>query len=472
MRPSLYCILPLLLPLLSAVQWQNESSKEQNHKLIENLADTIGDYLPKPELPPCQRKDPPWRTAAKNVLAELTKLMHGYSNVTLDKVILGTKCNATAEATFIVQLRILIKDCKKGSRQPCADPPKNAYCSWIGSLDGLRHEKLYGAICYITERLSEEEEWTLATMDVCKLWRYADTKYFRVLIPVGLQNWKKSLLLYYPVATDLSTHHALVSTMGQSQQNVRVNPQGRAGILGQGVMKHLGENLMELPILLRDNGRRREILLSSTNLTGISMGPFPLFYRRHRNYNNLHLNVTHAEDYFYSLVRTANGTKCGIEEFRKEMKQKRKLSNARIYHPHETDNAWVKLKIYFLTVPRKSCLYNLKLNSSANYFHLLWKSYDDARLQSVKSVIDSHFNVREARAITAESYLQRAYYMFYLSTAAAAAVLLGSVLAYFVSPIIFVAAVIPVILALAGATALIYKRNWLSINDGIKSCNK
>ncbi|CDW58956.1 53 kDa excretory [Trichuris trichiura] len=179
-------------------------------------------------------------------------MIHQYSNVTLDELILVALCKDTGRTKVIMHMRVHIRNCQKNSPNSCkSGPPISAYCSWIGRLNGTAHRKLDGAVCYITEKISEEEEWTIATIDVCKLWRYADTKYYRLLIPVGIEKWKKQLLLYYPVPTDPSMRQELMKTMGQSHQSEHMNPQGRAGILGQGVLKHLGENLMELPILLR-----------------------------------------------------------------------------------------------------------------------------------------------------------------------------------------------------------------------------
>ncbi|KFD64176.1 hypothetical protein M514_11177, partial [Trichuris suis] len=364
---------------------QNESPTEQDDKPIEEVAEGIGDLLPSPQPSPCQRKESPWRTAAKNVLAELSKLMHPHSNVTLEKVILGAKCSAAAQRSVILHMKIGAQQCREsGLFSFCkSGSSKSAYCSWIGRLDGLSHEKTFGAMCYTTEKISEELH--------------------RLLVPVGLEKWKKSLILYRPVATDPSMQNESVSTTGQSYQSMYRNPQGRAGIVGRGLLKHLGENLMELPILLRDTSRGREILLASTNETRTSIGPFGVFYRHFQKYRQHHnLNLTDAEDYFYTLVEPVNGTKCDIDQFRKDMNQKRTLFNTRVHHPHETDNAWVKLKIYFLTVSSNSCLYDLNLKSEANHFHFQWKPYSDARLQSLNNMVTSNFKFPKTRAITSQ----------------------------------------------------------------------
>ncbi|KFD47944.1 hypothetical protein M513_11177 [Trichuris suis] len=474
MKLSPYCTLLLLFPLLSAQK--NESPTEQDDKPIEEVAEGIGDLLPSPQPSPCQRKESPWRTAAKNVLAELSKLMHPHSNVTLEKVILGAKCSAAAQRSVILHMKIGAQQCREsGLFSFCkSGSSKSAYCSWIGRLDGLSHEKTFGAMCYTTEKISEEEEWTLATMDVCSLWRYGDTILHRLLVPVGLEKWKKSLILYRPVATDPSMQNESVSTTGQSYQSMYRNPQGRAGIVGRGLLKHLGENLMELPILLRDTSRGREILLASTNETRTSIGPFGVFYRHFQKYRQHHnLNLTDAEDYFYTLVEPVNGTKCDIDQFRKDMNQKRTLFNTRVHHPHETDNAWVKLKIYFLTVSSNSCLYDLNLKSEANHFHFQWKPYSDARLQSLNNMVTSNFKFPKTRAITSVSYLQRAYYVFYLSDAATAVVVLGAATAF---PSLrlreyLIAVLLRLILVLAGATTVIYKRRWHGVDMNVESCN-
>ncbi|CDW61194.1 hypothetical protein TTRE_0000963101 [Trichuris trichiura] len=90
----------------------------------------------------------------------------------------------------------------------------------------------------------------LAKLDLCRTWRYGNTRFHRLEIPRQVSSKATDFLLYYPPATDLE-YHLIVDEMGPEFSKVYVNQEGRTGLIGRGIWISLGENRMDIPILLR-----------------------------------------------------------------------------------------------------------------------------------------------------------------------------------------------------------------------------
>ncbi|CDW59703.1 hypothetical protein TTRE_0000804101, partial [Trichuris trichiura] len=432
-------------------QSKNQSSSEQNEDL-KKVTDSIAEILPQDEKTQCQMKKAQWAEekkidAARNVFHKLKKLIKNPLEFSFDKLIVGSKCNITGGHGAILHMKIkpnvtckeslFMKSCDENNRMV-------VYCSWIGILEKEKHKKMIGAVCYMSKTMSQE--------------------FHRLEIPRQVSSKATDFLLYYPPATDLE-YHSIVDEMGPEFSKVYVNQEGRTGLIGRGIWISLGENRMDIPILLRRYNGTRQILVATGQDKGQLKGPLAMFYRKPKTSELLKIwNETDANDYFYSMVPGNRGN-CTREKFDKDMKGKRKLFNSYLSHPYETDNAWVKARVYILTVSETSCLYNLNLKSPSNYLHYEWRSFKDSTLQTAENLVNSMFNKVESKTIIAGNRLSAAKYLAIFITAA---IIIS--IAFFSITSAFIIGLPVALVGLAAAIGAAYQRRWIHIHDYIHMC--
>uniref|UniRef100_A0A5S6QGX8 Uncharacterized protein n=1 Tax=Trichuris muris TaxID=70415 RepID=A0A5S6QGX8_TRIMR len=449
MKLTVHCILPLFLVLIGAEK--DDSTAEENEELMGNLTATIRDILPSPKSQGCKRQIEEWaavekEAAAKAVFETLLKLLPSPSQFTFVKLIGGGRCSLPGGPITILNLKLRrTVNATKKLFKLVSNKPKDVYCSWIGVLENGMHKMMKGAVCYRSKTTTEKDEEQLAKADVCNDWKYAETNLHRLVIPKNVSSWGTDFLIYYPPATD-TTYYKVLAAQKIKFPVEYLNPSGRTGLTGQGHFRALGENKMEAPIILRLYKGQRQILLSTYHKEGIK-GPVAMFYRKPKDSAKLlQWKEPSAAEYFYTLLDEQSKAKCPIKEISDLMKGARKLYNGHIPHPYETDNAWVKAKIFMILATEEPCLFDLDLNSEANHLKYQWKTYNDSTLRSVENVVNALFTKEVSKAVVAGSYISAVDHFFYFITAAA---------------------VISMFLGSLGTT---YERSWVFIRENINTC--
>ncbi|KFD47290.1 hypothetical protein M513_11843 [Trichuris suis] len=454
----------------------DSSSSEEKDDLVGDLESNFEDIFPSRPSTACDKQSTKWsqekkEKAAKNVFNSLLVALEHPSEFTFKKLVVGANCETSGRQETILLMKVkrtVTTSCALSFLNPfCKSSEKRTvYCSWIGNLKNEVHNKTLGAACYQARTISEEDEKKLEGMDICSEWKYGNTNLHRLSIPDQLSSWNTDFLLYYPPTADLPGHQTLAE-LGEKAAKKFSNPEGRKGLAGQGLLKKWGKNEMEIPIILRYYKGSRQILIAAHGDKGEMAGPLPAFYRKPTNSSVLReWNEPSADEYFYSLVEPRNKARCSKEKFLKTMKPKSKIFKGHIPHPYETDNAWVNAAIYMVTPSLDSCFNDLNLSGKENFLHYQWKAYNDSTLRSVQNIVNTFFNKKESRKITAASYRTVGNYLFYFTTATAViCVALGVAMPHTYALIIPAA-----IIVLAGILVTIYERRWDFIRSKLNVC--
>ncbi|KFD64186.1 hypothetical protein M514_23675 [Trichuris suis] len=470
MKVGAHYILFLLFILPSASK-KYTSSRE--NELMQNLRDGCGEFFPPSEPPTCQTKGPKWderkkEKSAIKVFDTLAKSFHLESEYAFAKLHVGVMCNVSGEHRAILLMKIKrTATCSKSIFQSAceANSQRSVYCSWIGTLDNGNPDKMYGAACYPQGAMPPEEEMKLGEIDLCTEWKYGNTGVHRLVIPSQVSTWNTDFLVYYPPAADQRFGD---STMRQEKKYL--NPERRTGLVGKGPWKRLGENRVDVPIFVRNYKGVRQIMVTKKSSTYEVItttrgevqltGPVAMFYQKPKSSNEItEWTETTAEEYFYSLLVSSRGEKCSMEKLTKEMKGKRKIFNSYLSHPYETDNAWIKAKVYMLILFESSCLYSMNLKSPENYLDYQWKSYNDSTLRSLENVVNTVFDEKQSKIILAGSYLSPTKYLLYFIISAFIVTLILGGVAIGVSK--FIALAIPfALIAVAAFIATAYVKKW------------
>ncbi|KFD60275.1 hypothetical protein M514_11842 [Trichuris suis] len=504
MKMKPYWILPLLFVLLAASKDSSEdrSSSKERDRLVEGLMSKVEDLLPPPPSTACVNRSTEWSPekkgkAAKNIFNTLLIGLPNPSEFTFEKLIAGAKCGGSDQAQIILHMKVkrtVVVNCPPLGisflGRFCKPKEKrNVYCSWIGTLENDEHNKTLGAACYQAKAISEEEEKKLEAMNICSEWQFADTQVRRLSIPEQLSSWSTDLLLYYPPTADLPGNKSLTGIEEKAPMRHK-NPGGRKGIAGQGLMKKLGKNKMEIPVIIRKqtdsvktsatkfrqcvlqfmscNGTWQVLTADERDKSGIE-GPLPMFYSRPRNRSELHeWKEPSADEYFYSLLDIHNETICSKEKLLKTIKRGRRVHNGHLPYPYETDNAWISAAIYLVKVSNESCFNHLNLSATENYFGYKWKTFDNSTLRTVQDVVNTFFYKRESKKITAASYRSLGKYLFFFTTAIViACVAFGAAGTTATIPLL----ILPTVIALlAGIFLEIYTRRWVFVRESLKRC--
>ncbi|CDW58487.1 53 kDa excretory [Trichuris trichiura] len=459
---------------LLQVDYLQRLSPSQEKELAQTLKDGFGEFLPPLERPTRHEKGLKWddqkkEKAARNVFNTLAKSFNLKAEYAFHKLHVGVICNVSGEHRAILLMKIKrTVSCSKGLFQSSCETKiqKDVFCSWIGTLENENQKKIIGAACYPQAAMPAEEETKLADIDLCSEWMFGSTGVHRLVIPSQVSTWNTNFLIYYPPATDQHFMNSVFREAGKKH----VNPERRTGLVGQGPWKNLGENRMDIPILIRSYRGVRQIMVIKKNSsyevtttvrgTIYLNGPAAMFYRKPRSGNDLSGQTeTTAEEYFHSLLESSSGWKCSREKLANEMKTKRKIFNSYLSHPYETDNAWVKAKVYIIIVPEDSCLYNMNLKAPENHLDYQWKSYNDSTLRSLESVVNTAFDEKQSKVIMAGSYLSPTKYILYFIISGFIVTLILIGVAIGVSK--FIALAIPfALIAVAAFIATAYVKKW------------
>uniref|UniRef100_A0A5S6QNJ0 Reverse transcriptase domain-containing protein n=1 Tax=Trichuris muris TaxID=70415 RepID=A0A5S6QNJ0_TRIMR len=280
---------------------------------------------------------------------------------------------------------------ERGTLEPkCSSEILNfVYCSWIGKLQGNVPRVTLGAHCFRSRRGLGKHEAELTGADVCTEWKYGDTTLYRLPIPARKSLWDVKFLLYQPpVTTSRRTNGSKTSTSkAEPSVGIPLNPEGRTGIAGLGMLKSYGKNKMEIPIIVRYHDNVKEVLLCNRQGTEQTFGPLPAFYKRTSTKGmQLAPEGLLMEEYFFGLVKAEYKTRCPSEKFRSAMKPTRRIFNDNLPHPYTTDNAWVKAAIYMVTTEQEPCFDHLDLSHGKNYFHYEWKAFNGTAVSNVRAL--------------------------------------------------------------------------------------
>ncbi|CDW60731.1 hypothetical protein TTRE_0000912201 [Trichuris trichiura] len=178
----------------------------------------------------------------------------------------------------------------------------------------------------ISNSLEKQDEQEMAELDVCSDWRYGNTQFHRLGIPEKISKSKNAFLSYYPpvVGNLYSGSNAIEDP---KRANMPVNPKGKTGIAGHGLLRYWGENIMEIPIIIRKTGKYSEVLITDRESKEYTNGPLPMFYEssilsEKKKYNRSELS---AEEYFSTLVKPEDKKTCTPEIFRLARKYSREV---------------------------------------------------------------------------------------------------------------------------------------------------
>ncbi|KFD45610.1 hypothetical protein M513_13515 [Trichuris suis] len=443
MKINPYCILPLLVLLAASKEIQantfqdssseDQSSSEERDDFMEYLVTNFEDIFPSVLRPTCEKKstertEENMEKAAKNVFKVLLTDLGHPSEFTFESLIVGAACGTSHRPETILHMKV-----KRTVTRKCplahtllspfckSNEKRNVYCSWIGTLENEVPQKTLGAACYQSGKVSVRDEKILGVTDICSELKYGSTQLHRLLIPEQVSSWNANFFFYYPPTADPQGHQALAD-LGEKVPKKFLNPDGRKGIAGQGFMKKLGKNKVEIPVILRYHKGMTQVLIAGQRDKREMEGPLAMFYQKTTESNELcEWEGPSAGEYFYSLLDTRNETKCSKKKFQKMMKPKTRIYEGYLPNPYETDNAWISVVIYVITASEESCLSNLNLNRTENYLRLHWKSYNSSTLRSVQGIVNTFFKAKESTKITAAGHRTVRNYLFYFTTATALA---------------------------------------------------
>ncbi|KFD47933.1 hypothetical protein M513_11166 [Trichuris suis] len=476
-------------PLAMDSSSEDQSSSEERDDFMEYLVTNFEDIFPSVLRPTCEKKstertEENMEKAAKNVFSVLLTDLEHPSEFTFESLIVGAACGTSHRAETILHMKVKRRVTRKCSLAHTLLSPfcksnekRNVYCSWIGTLENEVPQKTLGAACYQSGKVSVRDEKILGVTDICSELKYGSTQLHRLLIPEQVSSWNANFFFYYPPTADPQGHQALAD-LGEKVPKKFLNPDGRKGIAGQGFMKKLGKNKVEIPVILRfifcslihylrhHNGTRQVLIAGRPDKWGMQ-GPLPMFYRKPTSSNELHeWKEPSAGEYFYSLLDSHDQARCSKEIFLKMMSPKSKIFKGHIPHPYETDNAWFTVRIHLIKAWNTSCLNELNLNVEQNYMHFHWKTYDDSTLRSVQDIVNTLFNKKHSKRITAASYRSLSKYLFFFMTATAIACVAFAAPATTIPLLILPV----VILSLANVFLYIYTERWIFVREGLDHC--
>ncbi|KFD67333.1 hypothetical protein M514_05012 [Trichuris suis] len=179
-----------------------------------------------------------------------------------------------------------------------------------------------------------KDEAGMAEVDICSDWKYGDTQFHRLGIPEHVAKSKSAYLLYNPPVVG-NLYNGSTASKDPKTVKMPVNPKGKTGIAGQGMLRSLGENIMDIPIVFRKVGKYREVLITDQEGKEHTNGPLPMFYESSMQSGKRYgRSEPSAEGYFSSLVKPEFKKKCNSETFRLALRFSREVpqvSNMVIY---------------------------------------------------------------------------------------------------------------------------------------------
>uniref|UniRef100_A0A5S6QGD1 Histone-lysine N-methyltransferase SETMAR n=1 Tax=Trichuris muris TaxID=70415 RepID=A0A5S6QGD1_TRIMR len=351
---SLFAYLTPSLSILFLVWTEGYCYNEATANLVENVAHGFKDFLPSPKGPSDGSASATLNDySLTNISREVFDLMRRSDNC-LDvykygKLIGGAICRHNNESRVVLQLKASkIEDYTDNSDEiSCKlSEHRSIYCSWIGTVENGKPGRTVAVACFNSKELSKQEQLEMGKINYCSELRYADSQNYRLPIPSRFSRWDECFYAYQP-STVNRTVPFLLSFMYDPNFGMPLNPEGRTGISGQGMLRKLGENRIEILVIMRDTVKPKQILLSPLKKKIEKEGPLPTFCEPYNDLDFDHCeNDPSAEEYFYGLTKRADRRICTLEKFRNALKSRRRIYHDYLPHPLATDNAWVHATVW------------------------------------------------------------------------------------------------------------------------------
>uniref|UniRef100_A0A5S6Q1S9 Uncharacterized protein n=1 Tax=Trichuris muris TaxID=70415 RepID=A0A5S6Q1S9_TRIMR len=361
-------------------------------ELVESLTVDVQDAFVPPVEQSCQRETVEWKeneklAFAKSTYESLMKPLQLLGRVQFKNMVFGVKCRVANELRVIVQFKASsLGNCTtKMSHSKCVEKHKNPiYCTWIGTVQNQEPAKTLGAVCFHSTIISLKDELDMAWVDVCNDWKYGETQFYRLAIPEQLSKSKTRFLLYNPPLADtLDERSADIRNM--NADDMPLNPEGKTGIAGRGMLRKLGENILEIPIIRRKVGKSTQVLLASQHNAKYTVGPLPTFHQNaERSDNQRDRSELSFEEYFHGLVKPEYRSNCTLETFQLALRSNSKTYRQYMPHPYTTDNAWVIGLVRVIKTKYEPCFDGIDLDHKANYLHYKWTTFNRSTVDYLK----------------------------------------------------------------------------------------
>ncbi|KRX67476.1 RWD domain-containing protein 2B [Trichinella sp. T9] len=282
----------------------------------------------------------------------------------LKTVLQAEKCDST---TNVYAVTLQNTDCEskliiEGSPATnCSDiehhyPLSCSILSKVASAD----EKIIGAYCSVGLEKSFPKK-----KSICKLSRYPGEEKFKTFVPEEVSSWFHDAIVYVPTG-----NRPLSNSMHSN------NYRGRQGIVGLGMLPHLGAVQMNVVTIFRKNGKTTEVL-SLINANGSI--EIPKVFVTNPIQKPFGDEIDH-------ILREAFGTmKLSSSDIEDKLQ---KLYNAtistKVKHratPYDTDDAYVITEVVGVLDESKEHIGSINTFPSDGKFQIGWKEADKSALR-------------------------------------------------------------------------------------------
>uniref|UniRef100_A0A5S6Q964 Uncharacterized protein n=1 Tax=Trichuris muris TaxID=70415 RepID=A0A5S6Q964_TRIMR len=375
--------------------------KDEDREARARLARMVKSQFPLPNRGPvAQLKE--WNETdkietAKRVARTLAATLQSSGTYKLASIGFAVKCSTPSVPHVLMKLN-LTKYCtcyKEPCLSSCSSTSRpHVVCIWEGTAESSSDLKTIGSVCYEESKVTREDKIELPN-DICGSWEYGNTPLIRLAIPSDLKQWSAKMLLYKPPVFGMSGSRSLADGDEYEDKKLPRNPEGRTGVCGQGLLRSMGKNEMNFPIIIRKRKRNvREILIYQT-YDRDKLGPIPEFYQKSNDENTFQPEPS-ATDYLYRLVKNAS---CSEKMFRKMFSSSGKIYSGYLPHPLSTDNAWIVGNVYVIKETHDTCLNAIDVFSADNYLNLKWKNVNASHIKTVPELVEAVFPNAAAQRI-------------------------------------------------------------------------
>ncbi|CDW55007.1 Putative nudix hydrolase 6 [Trichuris trichiura] len=286
---------------------------------------------------------------AKSVLMAVNSMLnrnHFYSLVLPEYVV---KCGRGKSDTVLARLVMRQTNCttqqvkEKGDDDDCffLTHTKYATCTWQGSVDNKdKVEHTYGVVCY-------------------GYWNQ-EIRLHRLLAPFDKKQWQQKLLLYAPPLYQINCSHEcdghgrtylkqehltgeeMITRMGQVL--LPLNPLGRTGICGKGLLDEYGPTYLVIPIMLRGNRGVYELFVELNAWNQEKKVRLPQSFTNFPDKNFLGEPLTGNIERILRIARGSSWTELTLRRTRRAAEDKKHiLFDDVVPDMRNTDNSWVQV---------------------------------------------------------------------------------------------------------------------------------
>uniref|UniRef100_A0A5S6Q833 Uncharacterized protein n=1 Tax=Trichuris muris TaxID=70415 RepID=A0A5S6Q833_TRIMR len=307
---------------------------------------------------------------AKTVLMEMNVLLnrnHFYSLALPEFVV---KCGTREDDTVMARLVLRQTDCqiKKvlivGSDEGCNFNAHTKYvtCTWEGTILNGQVGLTYGLVCYgYWNKAIRNNNNTSTPESICVTRKYEDSRLYRLLAPFDKRQWSDKLLLYAPPTYKPDCENGICANDERSslkrehltgddvivragEERLPLNPLGRTGVAGPGVLKTYGPYFLMMPLITRANKGRYEVFVDLTEWSNGKRARLPQSYTRDPEKNFLGEPLTRNIEHILARTRGEPWAKLTLHAmYILANKKKHILFNGVVPDMRNTDNSWVQI---------------------------------------------------------------------------------------------------------------------------------